>query len=178
MSEKGFNFRDALAVLERTPGTLGALLNGLPDPWITATEGEDTWSPYDVIGHLIHGERTDWIPRVRHIMAGETHPFERFDRHAQFTESKGKDVVELLATFADLRRRNLAALVGMNLTPADFERQGLHPELGQVTLGELLATWVVHDLDHVAQISRTMAKRYKGAVGPWTAYLSVLHDRT
>ena len=178
MSENRFNFQDTVTVLERTPATLGALLNGLPDSWIKATEGEDTWSPYDVIGHLIHGERTDWIPRVRHIMAGETRPFQPFDRTAQFTESQGKDVVELLATFADLRRRNLTALVGMNLTPADFERQGLHPELGQVRLSQLLATWVVHDLDHVAQIARTMAKRYSGVVGPWTAYLSILHDRT
>jgi len=178
MSENRFNFQDTVTVLERTPATLGALLNGLPDSWIKATEGEDTWSPYDVIGHLIHGERTDWIPRARHIMAGETHAFDTFDRTAQFTESNGKDLVELLATFADLRRRNLAALVGMNLTPADFERRGLHPELGEVTLGQLLATWVVHDLDHVAQIARTMAKQYAGAVGPWTAYLSLLHDRT
>jgi len=178
MSQKRFNFRDAVAVLERTPATLGALLNGLPEPWIRATEGDGTWSPYDVIGHLIHGERTDWIPRARHIMAGETHAFDTFDRTAQFTESNGKDLVELLATFADLRRRNLAALVGMNLTPADFERKGLHPQLGEVTLGQLLATWVVHDLDHVAQIARTMAKQYAGAVGPWTAYLSLLHDRT
>ena len=178
MSENRFNFRDAVAVLERTPASLGTLLNGLPDSWIRATEGGDTWSPYDVIGHLIHGERTDWIPRVRHIMAGETRAFEPFNRTAQFAESEGKEVVELLATFADLRRQNLAALVGMNLTPADFERQGLHPELGEVTLGQLLATWVVHDLDHVAQIARTMAKRYEGAVGPWTSYLSVLHDRT
>lgn len=178
MSENRFNFRDAVAVLERTPATLGMLLNGLPDAWIRATEGEGTWSPYDVIGHLIHGERTDWIPRVRHIMAGETRAFEPFNRTAQFAESEGKEVVELLATFADLRRRNLAALVGMNLTPADFERPGLHPALGQVTLGQLLATWVVHDLDHVTQIARTMAKRYQVAVGPWTEYLSVLHDRT
>jgi len=178
MSESRFNFQDVVTVLERTPATLGALLNGLPDPWIKATEGKNTWSPYDVIGHLIHGERTDWIPRVRHIMAGETRPFKSFDRTAQFTESRGKDVVELLATFAELRRGNLAGLVGMNLTLADFERQGLHPELGEVTLGQLLATWVVHDLDHVAQIARTMAKRYSGAVGPWTAYLSILHDRT
>ena len=178
MSEKRFNFRDAVAVLERTPATLGALLNGLPDPWIRATEGADTWSPYDVIGHLIHGERTDWIPRARHILAGETGPFQPFDRTAQFKDSNGKALVELLATFADLRRQNLATLVGMNLTPADFERQGLHPELGQVTLGQLLATWVVHDLDHVGQIARTLAKCYGDAVGPWAAYLSILRDRT
>jgi DinB family protein len=178
MNENRFNFRDAVAVLERTPATLGALLNGLPDPWISATEGEGTWSPYDVIGHLIHGERTDWVPRARHILAGETGAFLPFDRTAQFTESKGKDVVELLTTFADLRRRNLATLVGMNLTSTDFDRQGLHPALGEVTLGQLLATWVVHDLDHVAQIARTLAKYYGDAVGPWAAYLSILRERT
>jgi hypothetical protein len=178
MSENIFNFQDAIAVLERTPATLGSLLNGLPQHWISSTEGEGTWSPYDVIGHLIHGERTDWIPRVRHILAGETEAFRPFDRTAQFTASKGKDVVQLLATFASLRRKNLATLVGMNLTAVDFERKGLHPELGEVTLGQLLATWVVHDLDHVAQIARTLAKCYGNAVGPWAAYLSILRDRT
>jgi hypothetical protein len=178
MSDNQFNFQDALAVLERTPATLGSLLNGLSDRWISATEGEGTWSPYDVIGHLIHGERADWIPRARHILAGETGPFPPFDRTAQFTESKGKDVVELLTAFADLRRRNLATLVGMKLTPTDFDRKGLHPELGEVTLGQLLATWVVHDLDHVGQIARTLAKCYAPAVGPWAAYLSILRDRS
>src|SRR5689334_15297641 len=118
--KKRFNFADAVAILERTPGSLGALLNGLPNDWIRATEGQGTWSPYDVIGHLIHGERTDWIPRARHILDGKTERFERFDRTAQFTESKGKDLAELLATFAELRRANLASLVAMNLTDADF----------------------------------------------------------
>ena len=177
MNQKPFNFEDAVAILERTPGSLGALLNGLPNKWIRITEGEDTWSPYDVIGHLIHGERTDWIPRARHILAGEARPFDPFNRTAQFQESQGRDLVELLATFSDLRRQNLAALVGMNLTAADFERKGIHPELGEVSLGQLLATWVVHDLDHIAQIVRTMAKAYGEAVGPWSAYLSILRDR-
>lgn len=177
MNQKPFNFEDAVAILERTPGSLGALLNGLPNKWIRITEGEDTWSPYDVIGHLIHGERTDWIPRARHILVGEGRPFDPFDRTAQFQESQGRDLVELLATFSDLRRQNLAALVGMNLTAADFERKGIHPELGEVTLGQLLATWVVHDLDHIAQIARTMSKAYSEAVGPWSAYLSILRDR-
>jgi hypothetical protein len=177
MNQKPFNFDDAVAILERTPGSLGALLNGLPNEWIRITEAEDTWSPYDVIGHLIHGERTDWIPRARHIVAGEARPFEPFDRMAQVQESQGPDLVELLATFSDLRRQNLAALVGMNLTAADFELKGIHPELGEVTLGQLLATWVVHDLDHIAQIARTMAKAYSEAVGPWSSYLSILRDR-
>jgi len=177
MKDSQFNLKDAVAVLERTPAGLTALLYGLPETWIRATEGERTWSPYAVNGHLIHGERTDWIPRARHILAGETRPFERFDQMAQFTDSQGKSLGELLEIFADLRRENVAALVGMNLTEADLERNGLHPELGAVTLGQLLATWVVHDLDHVAQVARTMAKAYGEATGPWTAYLSILRDR-
>jgi len=171
------NLDEVVAVLQRTPATLTALLSGLPDGWISATEGEGTWSPYDVIGHLIHGERTDWIPRARHILAGETEPFEPFDRTAQFTDSSGKNLGELLETFAGLRRENVATLLEMKLTAAELSRKGLHPELGEVTLGELLATWVVHDLDHVGQIARTMAKVYGKAVGPWAAYLSILHDR-
>jgi len=177
MKPDGISLDDAVAILERTPAGLSALLEGLPEMWVKATEGNGTWSPYDVIGHLIHGERTDWIPRARHILAGETRPFEPFDRSAQFTDSQGKSLNELLATFADLRRDNVTALVGMNLTDADFGRTGLHPELGEVTLGQLMATWVVHDLDHVAQIARTMAKVYTEATGRWSAYLSILRDR-
>lgn len=177
MQHDGFNLYDAVAILERTPAGLGALLAGLPETWVRAREGEGTWSPYDVIGHLIQGERTDWIPRARHILAGETRPFEPFDRAAQFEESEGKSLGELLATFAELRRENLAALGGMKLTETDLGRRGLHPALGEVTLGQLLATWVVHDLDHLGQIARTMAKAYAGAVGPWSAYLSILKDR-
>jgi hypothetical protein len=141
---------------------------------VTATEGNQTWSPYDVIGHLIHGERTDWMVRARHILAGETRPFDPFDRTAQFRQSPGARLPELLATFAHLRRDNVAALIGMKLTSADLSRTGKHPELGRVTLGQLLATWVVHDLDHVGQTARTMAKVYADAVGPLSAYLSIL----
>lgn len=168
---------DAVAILERTPATVGALLDGVPDVWARATEGEGTWSPYDVVGHLVHGERTDWIPRARHILAGEPGPFATFDRTAQFTESEGRSLEELLATFAELRGLNLAELREMDLGESDLARTGLHPELGEVTLGQLLATWVVHDLDHVAQIARTMAKVYADTVGPWQAYLSILRDR-
>lgn len=168
---------DLIAVLERTPTTLAALLDGLPEIWVTATEGDGTWSPFDVIGHLIHGERTDWIPRARQILAGDTRPFEAFDREAQFSESRGQDIGELLATFARLRRENLEALTGFSLKSEDLGRHGLHPELGEVTLGQLLATWVVHDLDHIGQVARTMAKVYATTVGPWTAYLSILRDR-
>jgi hypothetical protein len=168
---------EATALLAATPASLSALLSNLPDTWSRASEGDGKWSPYDVIGHLIHGERIDWIPRARHILAGETRPFAKFDRNAQFSESRGQSLGELLATFAALRRQNLETLRAMNLTHADLDRPGLHPELGGVTLGQLLATWVVHDMDHVVQIARTMAKVYKDAVGPWTAYLSVLSDR-
>lgn len=177
MEHDGFNLDEAVAILERTPATLSALLAGLPERWVRATEGDGTWSPYQVIVHLINGERTNWILRARHILAGERRPFEPFDRTAQFTESQGKSVGELLATFAELRRENVAVLVGMNLTSADLSRTGLHPEFGEVRLGQLLATWVVHDLDHMGQIVRTMAKVYADAVGPWSAYLSILHDR-
>ncbi|MFZ5818049.1 MAG: DinB family protein [Bacillota bacterium] len=177
MQPNEFRLDEALAILERTPATLSALLTGLPERWVRATEGAGTWSPYDVVGHLIHGERVNWLPRVRQILQGEGRPFEPFDRTAFFAQSQGKSPAELLTTFADLRRENLATLRGMNLTPRDLERRGLHPELGEVRLDQLLATWAVHDLDHVAQIVRTMAKVYKAAVGPWGAYLSILRDR-
>jgi hypothetical protein len=177
MKHHGLCLDDALAILERTPASLSALLKSLPDTWVRATEGDGTWSPYDVIGHLIHGERTDWMVRARHILAGETRPFDPFDRTAQFTESQGKSLDELLVSFAGLRRENIAALAEMNLTEDDLLRTGLHPELGGVTLEQLLSTWVVHDLDHVAQIVRTMAKVYTEATGPWSAYLSILRDR-
>ena len=177
MTKADLKLDDAVAILERTPAALRALLNGIPEIWERATEGEDTWSPFDVVGHLIHGERTDWIPRARHILAGETRPFEPFDRTAQFIESEGKSLSELLATFAELRRENVAALLEMNLRDDDLARKGLHPEFGEVTISQLLATWAVHDLDHLAQIARTMAKVYTDAVGPWQAYLSILRDR-
>jgi hypothetical protein len=177
MKDEPLRLDEAVAILERTPGSLTALLEGLPDRWIQATEGTGTWSPYDVIGHLVHGERTDWIPRARHIMTGDPRPFEPFDRMAQFSDSQGKSLGELLVTFAELRQQNLSTLLEMNVTNEDLDRRGLHPELGGVTLGQLLATWVVHDLDHVGQIARTMAKVYGEATGPWSAYLSILRDR-
>ena len=177
MSDNEFDLKDAVKLLERTPACLAALLEGLPDAWTSVTEGADTWSSYDVIGHLIHGERTDWIPRARHILAGKTRPFDKFDRTAQFTDNQGKSLTDLLVEFAGLRRENIAALQQLNLKPEDLDRKGLHPELDEVTLEQLLATWVVHDLDHVAQIARVMAKAYTSVVGPWTAYLSILHDR-
>lgn len=177
MRHDDFDLDDAAALLARTPACLSALLSGLPETWVTATEGGETWSPYDVVGHLIHGERADWIPRARHILAGETRPFDPFDRRAQFDESGGRTLDELLATFAELRRQSLEALAGMSLTEEDLGRRGLHPELGEVTLAQLLATWTAHDLDHIAQVARTMAKVYAEATGPWSAYLSILRDR-
>lgn len=174
MQHAGFNLDDAVAILERTPASLSALLAGVPERWVRATEGDDTWSPYDVVGHLIDGERTNWMPRARHILAGEQRSFDPFDRTAHFNESQGKSIDELLTTFAQLRQENVATLMGMNLTSADLNRTGQHPEFGEVRLAQLLATWVVHDLNHVAQIIRTMAKVYTEAVGPWSAYLSIL----
>jgi len=176
MQNDGFNLDDAVAVLERTPASLSELLAGLPERWVRATHGDGIWSPYDVIDHLIHGERTNWMVRARHILADERRPFDPFDRTTQLTESQSPSVAELLATFAELRRANVAALMGMNLTSADLSRTGQHPELGEVRLGQLLATWVVHDLNHVRQIVQTMAQVYADAVGPWRAYLSILQD--
>lgn len=173
-----YRFDEAIPVLRRTPNALDALLSGLPDSWIAATEGPQTWNPFDVVGHLIHGERTDWIPRIEHILQhGDAVPFPAFDREAMFGASRGKTLSELLATFASLRAGSLARIQELRLGDADLERRGRHPELGVVTLKQHLATWVAHDLDHLAQIVRVMAKRYTEAVGPWRAFLSVLRPR-
>jgi len=164
-----------IAVLERMPSTLRQLLQDLPAAWAFCSEGVQTWSPFDLLGHLIHGERTDWIPRARIILAhGTAQAFEPFDRFAQLEASKGKTLDELLDTFARLRRDNLEELKGLRLSPSDLERRGIHPEFGEVTLGQLLATWVVHDLSHLAQIAEVMARQYREAAGPWRAYLPVL----
>jgi hypothetical protein len=173
-----FDLANAVAVLARTPATMTTLLRDLPSPWTDGDEGPETWSPTVVIGHLNHGERTDWIPRARMILEqGEAQAFEPFDRVAQFTESRGKTLGTLLDEFAELRTANLRTLADWNLSPGDLARTGTHPEFGRVTLAQLLATWVVHDLDHMVQIARVMAKQLDVAVGPWKAYLSVLGDR-
>jgi DinB superfamily len=170
-----FTLADGIPVLERTPATLRSMLAGLPDRWTDATEGPDTWSPYVVVGHLIHGERTDWIPRARIILAqGADRRFTPYDRFAQFRESQGKSLDQLLAEFEELRRENIATLRGWKLTDEQLALEGKHPDFGAVSLRQLLATWVAHDLNHVVQIARVMAKQYRNAVGPWRAYLSVM----
>jgi len=166
---------EAVAILSRTPTTLDAMLRGLPDGWIGAHEGGETWSPFDVIGHLIHGERTDWIPRAKVILEhGDAIPFEKFDRFAQLEVSKGRTLATLLDEFAALRRQSLRDLESLQLTDAQLDRRGRHPELGPVTMRQLLATWVAHDLDHVVQISRAIARQYTDEVGPWRAYLRII----
>jgi hypothetical protein len=170
-----FSLPDATALLARTPATLDALLRGLPTTWTRRNEGEDTWSPYDIVGHLVVGERTDWMPRVRIILEnGEARPFDRFDRFAQSRASQGKSLEQLLDEFDSLRSDNLAALNALNLQPEDLTRRGTHPSLGLVTLSQLLATWAAHDLTHLHQLSRVMAHQYRDAVGPWSIYLGVL----
>lgn len=170
-----FRLEDAVPVLQRTPGVLRALLGDLPDAWTGATEGPDTWTPFDVVGHLIHGEHTDWVPRVEHILRyGDAVPFTPFERDAMFEFSKGRSLPELLTTFERLRAENLVRLDRLSLTDSDLQRRGLHPEFGVVTMEQHLATWVAHDLSHVGQIVRVMARQYTETVGPWRAYLSIL----
>jgi hypothetical protein len=170
-----FDLAQSIAVLERTPGTFRALLAGLPDAWITCDEGPDTFTPFDNVGHLIHGERADWIPRARIILAqGEDRRFAPYDRFAQARESAGKSLAALLDEFAALRSENLATLRGWRLGERELALEGEHPAFGRVTLRQLLATWVAHDLGHVAQTARVMAKRHREDVGPWRAYLPVL----
>lgn len=169
------NLQHTTSLLARTPATLDALLRDLPEEWTMRNEGGNTFNGFDVLGHLIHGERTDWMPRAKRILeSGESRAFDRYDRRAQERESQGKSLPELLDEFARLRRENLAALRALNLTEQDLNRRGLHPELGTVTLSQLLATWAAHDLTHLHQISRIMAHQYREAVGPWTAYLGVM----
>ena len=171
-----FELDKAKEVLQRTPATLNALLNDLPNDWVLANEGPETFSPYDVIGHLIEGEENDWIPRARIILEqGEARPFDKFDRFAMYEKSRGKSLSELLAQFEQLRGESLRQLDGMNLTPELLQKRGSHPALGVVTLSQLLSAWVVHDLGHIRQIVRVMAKQYRAAIGPWTTYLTIVN---
>ena len=170
-----FDLSSAIEILERTPEVLSQLFGGLSPAWTQGNEGPNTWSPYDIVGHFIHGERTDWIPRMEIILSDRADKtFESFDRFAQFRDSVGKEMEELLEEFKALRMANVERMRAAGLQTADFERGGIHPELGPVKLSQLLATWVVHDLNHLAQAARVMAKQYKGEVGPWGEYLTVL----
>jgi hypothetical protein len=170
-----YNLSEAIQVLEKTPHVLRALLNGLPDEWITSNEGPETFSPYDVLGHLIHGEKTDWATRAKTILEfGVSKPFTPWDRFAQYDESKGKSLQQLLNEFETVRNENIKWLASLTLTESDLEKKGMHPALGEVTLRNLLSTWVVHDLTHIAQVTRVMAKQYKGEMGPWPEFFRIL----
>jgi len=169
------NLQNTISLLTRTPATLDALLRNLPETWTLQNEGENTWSAFDVVGHLIHCERTDWMPRAKIVLQfGETQPFGPFDRWGHVSECQGKSLAQLLDEFARVRSENLAELRALNLQPEDLDRRGRHPALGVVTLSQLLATWAAHDLTHLHQVSRIMAHQYREAVGPWNAYLGVL----
>lgn len=170
-----FVLQETIALLSRTPVALDSLLRGLPETWTHRDEGEGSWTVFDVVGHLIHGERTDWMPRARRIMeSGNTRAFDVFDRAGHKEEIRGKSIEQLLDEFARERGKNIDDLRGLNLSDADFKKPGLHPALGAVTMSQLLATWAAHDLTHLHQISRIMAHQYREAVGPWTAYLGVM----
>ena len=172
-----FNIQSAIQILERTPQVVTTMLRGLNDTWTKSNEGKDTWSPYDIIGHYIHGEKTDWIPRMEMILGyGDKH-FIPFDRLAQFNDSRGKSLDDLLDEFSSLRSTNISKLKIAALSDSDLQKTGIHPKFGPVTLKQLLAAWVAHDLTHIYQISRVMAKQYDAAVGPWKEYLGILNDR-
>ena len=172
-----FNLKDALEILERTPAVLISLLSGLSDRWIYNNEGSESWNPYDIVGHMIHGEKKHWIQRAKTILEyGEDKPFEPFDRFAQFKDSEGKTLNDLLEEFAKLRNENIDVLNKLNLDENDFNKKGIHPEFGKVTLKQLLSTWVVHDLSHIRQISRVMAKQYKKELGSWGTYLPAINE--
>ena len=172
-----FSVARSIELLERTPGVLETLLRDLSPFWTHQNEGPETWSPYDVLGHLIHGDRTDYISRLRIIMSDSTdRTFAPFDRFAQFRESEGKSLLDLLAEFKIVRAENVATLRSLNLSENDLKRTGIHPVFGEVTLAQLLATWTVHDLDHVSQIARVVAKQFHDDVGPWKEYLKVLRS--
>ncbi|MCG2612322.1 DinB family protein [Flavobacterium sp. SM15] len=170
-----FNLENSIELLERTPLILETQLRGISDVWIHCNEGEETWSVFDVVGHLIHGEQTDWIARLKIILSeGADKNFKPFDRFAMFEESKGKSLNQLLEEFKVLREKNTSILKSKNITEKDFNRKGIHPVFGAVTLSQLLSCWMVHDLDHLAQINRIIAKQYKQEVGPWIEFLKIL----
>ena len=171
-----FNLDKSIEILERTPVVLEKMLSGLSDEWVMNNEGKDTWSPFDVVGHLIHGEKTDWVIRMEIILSDKANKkFVPFDRFAQLKDNKGKKLAQLLKEFARLRKKNIQILKAKKLTKKDLNKTGIHPEFGRVTLEELLATWVTHDLTHIGQMVRVMAKQYKKATGPWSEYLPLLN---
>jgi len=171
-----FSLSKSIEILERTPNVLTAMLQNLSAGWTFSNEGGETWNAYDIIGHLIHGEKTDWIPRMEIILSDkQDKTFVPFDRFAQFENSKGKSLAQLLDEFKTLRQQNMDLLHTKNLTEKDLEATGIHPAFGEVSLAQLLSAWTVHDLNHIAQISRVMAKHYKTDTGPWVEYLSILH---
>lgn len=171
-----FSLENSYKILERTPLVLKSLLSNLSDDWVLNNEGAETFSPYDVIGHLIHGEKTDWATRTKLILEfGVSKPFVPWNRFAQFEESKGKELGQLLDEFEVIRTTNIVWLKSLNLLEADLDKKGMHPELGEITVRNLLATWVVHDLTHIAQVTRVMAKQYKEEMGPWPQFFRILN---
>jgi len=172
-----FNLERSISLLDTTPSVIQAWLSPLPPELILSNDGSDTWSAFDIVGHLIHGEKTDWIPRAEIILSDkEDKEFTSFDRFAMFTENKGKSIHDLAAEFENLRRQNIARLRSMDIGESDLDRTGIHPELGMVNLRQLISTWVTHDLNHLAQIAEVMARQHKHQVGPWKAYLGILHS--
>ncbi|TPN85123.1 DinB family protein [Aquimarina algicola] len=170
-----FELDKSIEILRNTPLVLKTMLDGLSEEWIKNNEGENTWSPYDILGHLIVGEQTDWIVRVKIILSdSENKFFEPFDRFAQFNQDQTKPISDLIIEFKSLREKSLKELTSLHITQKDFDRIGIHPEFGKVTLKQLISTWAVHDLGHIAQISRVMAKQYTEEVGPWYNYLGIL----
>ncbi len=170
-----FSIHQSIEILERTPIVLQNLLQGLSAEWTSNNEGGETWSAYDVIGHLIHGDKTDWLTRAELILSDNAEKqFQPFDRFAQFENSKGKTLKQLLSDFAEVRNANIKRLKSLNITERDLKKTGVHPTFGEVTLSQLLSTWIVHDLDHISQIARVLAKQYKNEVGPWIEFLKIL----
>ena len=173
-----FSLSKSIEILERTPDVLNAMLYNISNDWTSNNEGGESWSVYDIVGHLIHGEKTDWIPRMEIILSDKPEKkFDLFDRFAQFEESKVKSLPQLLDEFKQLRTKNIAQLLSKKITPENLEEKGVHPAFGEITLAQLLSTWTVHDLNHIAQISRVMAKQYKPEVGPWVEYLKIRNSK-
>ena len=170
-----FSLKRSVEILERTPDVLYTMVYGISDYWTQHNEGGETWSVFDVVGHLIHGEKADWVTRAEIILSeNPDKKFAPFDRLAQFEESKGKTLAQLLEEFKLLRKKNIERLLSKNLTKKDFDKTGIHPSFGEVKLSQLLSTWVAHDLDHISQVARVMAKQYREDVGPWIEYLKIL----